>query len=218
MHTKRIAVGGDKGIKWTATPKGPHKKDACITLSKMLQNIGYADNSREAKTIIVGGSVQVDCTVRKDLNYGAGLMDVIYIPQLKKGYRVVPEKNGLVLKEVSEKDGKTKLCRIIGKRLLPKGAVQVSLHDGTSLITDKKMSVGDTAVVEMPSRKIKEILPYDVGSVAVVVNGRHRGVNGKIKEITPGTAARKSLTTIGDSQTLTEYVFVIGKDKAQVDL
>ena len=211
MHTKRIASGGHKGIKWTATPKGPHRKDSCKTLTNILKELGYADNSREAKSIIVGGNVLVDGIPRKDQNYGAGLMDVVSIPKVKKSVRIVPEKNGLVLKEVPEKDTKTKLCRVIGKRLLPKGIVQISLHDGTALLTDKKMSVGDTAIVEMPSRKIKDIIPYQTGTNAIVVSGRHRGIQGEIKEITPGTAARKSLTTIGDSQTLTEYVFAIGK-------
>jgi ribosomal protein S4E len=52
----------------------------------------------------------------------------------------------------------------------------------------------------------------------MIYSGRHRGGNGIIKEITAGTAARKSLTTIGDIQTLTDYVFIIGKDKPQVEL
>ena len=211
MHTKRIASGGQKGIKWTATPKGPHRKDSCKTLTNILKELGYADNSREAKSIIVRGNVLVDGIARKDQNYGAGLMDVVSIPKMKKTVRIVPEKNGLVLKEASEKDVKTKLCRVTGKRLMAKAAVQISLHDGTALLTDKKLSVGDTVVVEMPSRKIKEVIPYEQGTKAIVVSGRHRGIQGEIKEITPGTAARKSLTTIGDSQTLTEYVFVIGK-------
>ncbi|MFH0861643.1 MAG: S4 domain-containing protein [Candidatus Altiarchaeota archaeon] len=218
MHTKRIASGGQKGIKWTATPKGPHRKDSCKTLTSILKELGFADNSREAKSIVVRGNILVDGVIRKDQNYGAGLMDVVSIPMMKKSVRIVPGKNGLELKEVSDKDVKVKLCRVIGKRLLAKGAVQISLHDGVALLTDKKVSVGETVVVEIPSRKIRDILPYGKGCAAVVVSGRHRGKQGQIKEITPGTAARASLTTIDDTQTLTEYVFVIGKDKPQVEL
>ncbi len=218
MHTKRIAEGGHKGIKWTATPKGPHRKDACMTLANILKSIGYADNSSEAKTVIVKGNVQVDGVVRKDQNYGAGLLDVVSIPMIKKNLRIVPEKNGLVIKEVSEKECKTKLCKVTGKRLLPKGLMQITFHDGVSVISDKKVSVGDTVVVEIPSKKIKDVIPFEEGCTAVVVSGRHRGKQGQVKEITKGTAARKSLTTIEDTQTLSEYVFVIGKDKPQVEL
>jgi ribosomal protein S4E len=70
----------------------------------------------------------------------------------------------------------------------------------------------------MPSRKIKEVLAYEKGATAVVVQGRHRGASGQIKEVVAGTSARESLTTIGDFQTLSKYVFIIGKDKAQVEL
>ena len=65
---------------------------------------------------------------------------------------------------------------------------------------------------------LKEIINYAAGNFALIARGRHRGISGEIKEILPGTAARKSLTTIGDLQTPTQYVFIIGKDKPQVEL
>jgi small subunit ribosomal protein S4e len=216
MHTKRIAVGGVKGIKWTATPRGAHRKSEAKPLVSILRDLGYADNAREARKIIVTGKVEVDGIPRKDQNYGAGLLDVVSIPSIKKSYRIIAEKNGLVLKETS-KGANLKPCRVTGKKILPKGKVQITLHDGTTILTDKA-AVNDTVVLEMPQRKIKEIIKYEQGNFGVVVRGRHRGHSGQIKEVTKGTAARPSLTQIGDQQTLTQYIIVLGKDKPVIEL
>ena len=218
MHTKSIAVGGVKGKKWTVTPRGPHPKSESMPLLSVLRDLKYADNAVEAKKIIVKGMILVDGKKVKNPVHGVGLMDSISLPTIKKNYRIMPVKHGLIPKEIHEKDTKVKLCRVIGKTLLSGNKLQLNLHDGTNILSDTKVKVGDTVVLEVPSRKIKEILPYEKGATAVVVSGRHRAQSGAIKEIVAGDAARKSLTTIGERQTLTEYVFIIGKDKAQVEL
>jgi len=218
MHTKSIASGGHKGRKWTVTPRGPHKKNESKPLLSILRDLKYADNAREARKIIASGYVLVDGKKCRNPVLGLGLMDSFSIPKVKKSYRIVPVKHGLVPKEVPEKDTKNKLCKVIGKTVMSGNKIQLNLHDGTNFISDKKVKVGDTVILEMPERKIKEILPYEKGATAVVVSGRHRGESGAIKDVTPGTEARASLTTIGDKQTLTKYVFIIGKDKAQVEL
>jgi small subunit ribosomal protein S4e len=218
MHTKRIAVGGVKGIKWTATPTGPHRKSECMTLTSILKSLGFADNAKEARKIIVGGMVQVDGIVRKEPNYGAGLMDVVSMPKVGKDVRIVPVKNGIVIKEIPKKEALLKPCKVTGRKLLPGGKVQVQLHDGSSIISDGKFKVNDTLLMAMPDRKIKEVLPYAVGSYALIVSGRHRGEKGQVKTIIEGSAARKSLTEVGEYKTPTEYVFITGKDKPQVEL
>ena len=217
MHTKRTAAGQEKGIKWTTTPRGPHRKAESIPLGRIMINLGYADKTREAHAIIVGGMAQVDGVVRKDKNYGVGLMDVVSIPKVKKDVRLVTSKAGIVLKDIDPKEAKIKPCKIIGKRTLPGGKTQLTLHDGTTILCDKKVAVNDTAVLESPGRKLMEIIPYETGNQAVIVSGRHRGYKGELKEVVKGTAARGSLTKVGDIQTLTEYVFVIGRDKPVVD-
>jgi small subunit ribosomal protein S4e len=216
MHTKRLAVGGVKGIKWTATPRGAHRKSEAKPLVSILRDLGYADNAREARKIIVSGKVKVDGIIRKDQNYGAGLMDVVSLPQVKKNYRIIAEKNGLVLKETS-KATSLKPCRVTGKKLMPKGKMQITLHDGTTILFDKA-NVNDTLILEMPGRKVKEVIKYAPGHFAQVVRGRHRGHSGTIKDVTKGTAARPSLTQLGDLMTLTEYIFVLGKVEPVIEL
>ncbi|MBU0762582.1 MAG: RNA-binding S4 domain-containing protein [Candidatus Altiarchaeota archaeon] len=216
MHTKRLAVGKGKGIKWVITPRGPHKNAESITLTEVLKKLGYADTTPEAKKILSNGEVLVDGGKIKDHKYAVGLMDTISVPKMKKAYIVSTSKHRLILVEV--KTAKTKICKVIGKKIMPKGKIQVNLHDGTNALYDKPVKVNDTVVLELPSRKIHEVIPYDTGSKVLIVSGRHRGQQGEIKEILSGTASRDSLTTVGDLQTLTDYVFVVGKDKPLVDL
>jgi len=218
MHTKRIAAGGAKGIKWVATPKSSHKKGESIPLVSILKDLGYADKSDEARKIVVLGEVMVDGKKRKDKNFGVGLMDAVSIPKIGKNYRVVAEKNGLVLREISETEAKLKPCRVIGKKTQAKGKIQVTLHDGTTFLTGKPMKVNDTVVLELPEKKIKEIIPFAEGNTVFIFSGRHRGKTGTIKGVEEGTAGRRSLTTVGDFKTLTEYLLVIGKDKPVVEL
>jgi small subunit ribosomal protein S4e len=216
MHTKRLAAGKGKGIKWIITPRGPHKKNESLTLTEVLKKLKLADTTPEAKRAIASGEVLVDGRKVKDHKYGVGLMDIVSIPKIKTSYMLSTSKHRLEL--VETKNTKTKICKIIGKTILSKGRIQVNFHDGTNIIHDKPIKVNDTVVVELPERKIKETIPYDIGSQAIIVSGRHRGQTGEIKEILAATATRDSLTTVGELQTLTKYVLVTGKEKPLVDL
>lgn len=216
MHTKRIASGYGKEKKWITTPNpGPHPRDQSIPLLTVVRDVlGYADTSREAKRIIHNGLILVDKRVRKDPRFGVGLMDIVELPRLKKYFRIMPSKKGIILKEIDKKESKIKLCKIVNKNIIKKGITQLILHDGSSILSEKgDYKTKDILVLELPSRKINDAIRFEKGNTALVVRGRHSGEIGKIKEISEGTTTRKSITTLEDLQTLTEYLFVIGREK-----
>ncbi|MCX6694930.1 MAG: 30S ribosomal protein S4e [Candidatus Altiarchaeota archaeon] len=218
MHTKTIAIGLEKGNKWTSTARGPHKKVDSIPLVRIIRDfLGYADNAKEAKRIIHNGKVLVNKRPVRDHKFGVGLMDVIEIPETKDHYVVLKSIKGLKVKKVNESESKKKLCRIVDKKVVNGGKVQYNLHDGSNVLSDKKFKVGDTLVLELPSMKITESIEYAKGCTVVIVNGRHTGAAGTIDEITEGTKSRKSLTKVGDIKTLTEYVFAVGKHKELIE-
>ena len=221
MHTKRIAIGYGKENKWVATPNpGAHAREESLPLILVVRDmLRYADTSREAKKIIHDGLVSVDKKIRRDHKYGVGLMDVVEIPLLSKHYRMVPGKKGLELKEIDEKDSGIKPCRVVGKNKVKGGKVQLVLHDGGALLADKdEYQTNDTVVMELPERKLSQAIRFEKGNLALIYKGRHRGISGKIKDIIPGTATRKSVTTLEDMQTLTEYSFIIGGDKPVIKI
>jgi small subunit ribosomal protein S4e len=220
MHTKRIAAGYGKKPKWLVTPRGPHRKVECIPLLRIVRDIlGYADTAREANKIIKGGMVLVDKIARKDPTYGVGLMDVVEIPEAGQCFRVLPSKKKHELKPIDKKETGIKLCKVVGKKVVAKGKTQLNLHDGTNILVDgKDFKTGDSVVLALPGKKIKETLSFSKGAFGLVVRGRHIGQSGKVGDITPGNEVQKSLTNIGELQTLTEYIFIIGKDKPMITI
>lgn len=221
MHTKRISVGYGKNKYWVTTPNpGAHKKDESIPLLLIVRDfIGYADNAAEAKKIIKDGNILVDGKVRKDHKFAVGLMDVVEIPKLNKRYRVLPSDKGLILKEIDEKEAKTKLCRITGKSKVRGGKIQLATHDGGVIVTDKTdYKPKDTLILELPERKVVGGIKFEKGNIALVYRGRHSGQAGKIKDVVEGTTTRKSITTLENLQTLTEYTFIVGTDKPHIKI
>jgi len=218
-HTKRIAVGYGKKPKFiTTVSPGPHPKKRSLSLMYVLRDLlGYARTAREVKSILNNGHILVDKRVRKNPNYGVGLMDIIEIPKIKKQFIVLPEKDKLVLKEIKKSESNIKLCRIMDKTILKNNITQLNLHDGSNIIIDKNdkndYQTKDTVVLELPKRKIKDLIKFKKGNIALVMHGRHAGKTGRIDEILPGSKKHKSLTRIGELQTLTNYIFVIGEKK-----
>ncbi|MBM3308832.1 MAG: 30S ribosomal protein S4e [Candidatus Altiarchaeales archaeon] len=216
MHTKRISIGKGKKPRWFAIIRaGSQKKENSLTMLYILRDVlKYADNSREASRILNNGLVSVNKKVIKEPNYTAGLMDVVEILKVGKYYRILPSGKGPKLREITEQEAKIKPCRIVNKQSVKNGKIQLNLHDGTTLLIEKNtFKTKDTLILEIPSRKIKEVLEYKKGNVALICQGRHSGETGVISQITEGTESGKSKTKVGDIETMTDYVFVIGKEK-----
>lgn len=218
-HSKRIATGNGKQYKWIVRSRpGPHPLNQSIPLLILVRDrLRLADNAREAKKIISDGVITVDGKVRKDPKYGIGLMDIIGLKQIEKYYRVMPSVNGMILTEISKKDASVKIVKITGKVKLAPDVIQLTLHDGTTLQSKSDdHKVNDTLLLTLPEKKIKTTLVFKKGTIGLVINGRHSGETGKINEILDGIKNRKSLTTIGELQTLTDYILIIGEDNALI--
>ncbi|PKP54296.1 MAG: 30S ribosomal protein S4e [Candidatus Altiarchaeales archaeon HGW-Altiarchaeales-3] len=227
-HTKRIAVGMGKKPVWLTTPApGTHPEEKSITLLSLLRDkLQYAKDANEAKKIIYGGMLLVDGKIRTDYKFGVGIMDIISIPGADKHFRVMPGKKGvLIIKEIPADEAKIKLLKIINKSIIPGGLVQLNLHDGTNIVVSKEgdenpvaYNTKDTLLVDLKDKKIISVIEFNIGNTGLVIRGRHSGEIGKIEEILKGTISRKSLTTIGELQTLTDYVFMIGENESLISL
>ena len=221
MHQKRVASGQGKQPRFITVPNpGAHPKRESIPLVTLVRDVlGHADTAREARRIIRDGHVLVNGKTRREPKYAVGLMDIADIPELKKSFRILPSKKGLYPKEIDDKEAGTRLCRIVNKSVLPKGKIQLNLHDGTGILLDKdEYRRKDTLMIDVKTGKVKDSIEFKEGNTALVVHGRHSGEVGKIDEILPGTMKRESLTRVGELQTLTKYLFVIGRDKALISI
>lgn len=239
-HLKRLPAPkfwpiGTKEFLWTAKPRpGPHPVDMCVPLGIVAREyLHLARTAREAGLMLSQGKVKVDGRIRKDEKYPVGLMDVLEIPDLKATYRVVPvERRGLALTEVSGEEAGFKLCRIDDKRTLAGGHVQISLHDGRSLLikvqnpsnpTEDLYSTGASLQIEVPSQRIMKHMKMAEGAYAIVTRGRNLGRHGKISRIEARSALGPPIVEIKDSRgeafrTVADYIFVVGEESSAIKL
>jgi small subunit ribosomal protein S4e len=82
---------------------------------------------------------------------------------------------------VETKDTSRKL-RITGKRVVRDGKTQYSLHDGTSVISDKNYNTGDTLILTHDN-KISKHLGLDKGKEVFAISGSYIGREGKVQNL-----------------------------------
>ena len=220
-----------KEVKFTTRViPGPHPKENSLTLAILLRDLfGYAENLREVRAILSSGQVKIDGVVRKDIRFPVGLMDVIEIATSGERFRLLPKlRGGLKLVSIDDAEAKFKLCRIEIKTMVKGGKVQLGLHDGRTLLLPdgekpEDYHTLDTLKVGIPDQKLMKTISFDKGVYAVVSRGKNIGIEGKVLEIDRRVGTHASTVTLQDPegnrfQTALEYVFVVGKNKAEVAL
>jgi len=212
-----------KKRKWVVSPRpGPHKKFESIPLVIIVRDIiKLVDTASDAKKIIKAKEIFVDGKPRGDHKYPVGLFDIIEMPKLNKQYRIVPSKTGFDLIETSKQESKVKLCRINGKAVVKGGKLQLNLHDGKNILSDKKVfKTGDSVLIELPSQKIVNHLKMDKDMLSIITGGQNRGTVAKIKEIVIKRTREpnKIICTTKDKEfeAIADYVFVVGKAKPEI--
>lgn len=213
----------DKRFVVTVRPGG-HKKDHSIPSAVFVRDtVKLANTLREAKSVIYGGKVKVDGVTRKSLHHGIGLMDVIELEGVPEIYRLVP-KDLTVLKPITiNASEKTKKLVKVTKKVTIKGKkTQLGFHDGRNLISDAKVNVGDTCVVQVPETKILDVVKLEKGAQVIVTSGVNAGKMGRVAEMREGTFVlpKRALIDIDGRQIEipSESIMAVGKDKPVIQI
>jgi len=209
---------------WTvAVRPGAHKKFESIPLQITLRDIlKVVETGKEARTVINSGEILIDGRAVRDHAFSVGLMDVVSIPKIKKYYRVLPNKHGFGLIEISESEAKLKLLKVMNKKTLKNKKIQLNLHDGRNLIVAKdEYATGDSILVEVPGMKIVEHVKLAQGSMILIFEGKDIGTSGKVKEVVAQARGEKKVLYevegVGD-ETIKDHVIVVGKNKPLVTI
>jgi len=225
-HLKRLVaprswnIARKKNV-WTTRPMpGRHSLEGAIPISTILRDyLNVCDTKREAKIILNDGAVLVDQRVVREPKTAVGLMDVISLPKIKINLRTVLDNHGRIqFVELKSTEAKWKLVRVENKVVVKGGKTQLNLHDGTNLISDKKVKTGDVLQLSLPNMKIKKILEFKEGAQTLITGGAHVGSIAKIKEIEITRSTKPNLVMYDDFQTIKPYSFVIGEKKAMITL
>ena len=197
---------------------GPHPKHRAYPLGMVLRDVlRVASTMHEAEGILNAGKVKVDGVVRRDSNLAVGLMDVIELAT-GQAYRMVP-KNSALLDSIAIEDSEkgVKLVRVTSKTVIKGKKIQYGFHDGKTLVSDQKLKVGDTCVIDLPKVQVKSHIAFEKGVTALIITGENAGTVGNIEDIQDGifSLPKRALVSFDNKsvELPVEMVMVVGKDK-----
>jgi len=185
-HLKRMAMPRSwplprKGSKYVAKLLPGKKIGYALPIIVILRDIlKMAATKKEVKKILFAKEVLVDNKIVKDMSFPVGLFDIIALPKISKYYRMGFSKKGkLKIEEIKENESYMKPCKIIGKKMLKKGKMQINLYDGKNFLY-KEGKVNDSVIVDLKQNKIVKHLPLKEGFSVYVMGGKYIGVKGKV--------------------------------------
>ncbi len=224
MNAPKVRKTPRKGKRWAVTTSpGPHASEESVPLSVALrENLGIANTRKEAEKILGRGEVEVDGKVRKNPNYPVGLMDVVKVPKTGQVWRVLFDRKGyLFFVDIDEKKADFKLGKVVGKHPYKGGKLQISLHDGKTIIGDfEDIDLGDTLKVSLPELEVKDHVSCTEGNLAYVTGGTNVGRKGEVEEILEiegPSSNRFDIKTGGvEFHSPEEYVFIIGEKESLI--
>ena len=169
---------------------------------------------RQAKKLLSERQVLVDGRFVSDSGFPVGLMDAISFPRMNQTFQMVFRSGRLVARPIQ--DGSTKLLRIMDKRAVKGGRVQLNLHDGSNYLIVKeedRFRVGDTLRLKVPARQMDGFLKLEKGATCYIFRGKHSGqvavLDGMLER--EGSKKTEAKLTSGEHEiiTLKDYLFVV---------
>ena len=209
-----------KGTKWvTRQNPGPHKLHESIPLNILLKDLlKYAKTKRDVKRILNNKEVLINKIPRRDVKFPVGIFDIIEIPKTKEHFLLLLNKKGkLCLSKIDEKKAEIKHLKIINKKILKKGRLQINFYNGNNIITDyKDYKVGDTLLMNLKERKIVKHLKLEKGASVYLTKGKHTGLIGTFEKIIPSSDnSKNNIVELKmdnkTTRTLKDYIFVVDK-------
>jgi len=146
------------------------------------------------------------------------MFDIVAFPRSRGVLPRLPDEGGrLALTAIDEDAAGSRLGKIEGKQQVPGGDTQLTLHDGTNVLTDSdEYRPKDSIVIDNDDKSVVAHFPYEEGALVTAVRGNHGGKVGEIDaiDITPGSGSNNVGVSMDDGgfETVEEYVVVIDEN------
>lgn len=189
MHQKRnktpkIWPIPRKGTKYVV--RAVHAQKKGIPLLIVLRNIlKIAKDRKEAKMLLNLGKIKVNGKIIREEKFPLLLFDILNLAE--KNFKLILKNKKFAVLEIKDKKLE-KIVKVVGKKLVGKGKMQINLADGRNYLFDKKVRVGDSVVVDLEANKIVEVLPFEKGRKIMFIAGKHLGEEGEVESIDEKTA------------------------------
>lgn len=203
MYLKRNSIPRSwplpkKGSRFVVVPR--HSKRNGIPLLIVLRDmLRIAENKKEVKRILNSGNVLVNNHLRRDERFPLVMFDILSIKGLGD-YRVELGNRRFKLREVSGEESRFRISKIIGKRILKRGKLQISLLNGDNLIVkDKNAGIGNSVIIDVRDGKIVKYILVREKARAMILTGKHLGKEGVVEKL----EGRKVNVLIGNKRIVT---------------
>lgn len=172
-----------KGTKYLAIPS--HNKNEAIPLVVVLRDIlKIVRNKKELQSALNEKNILINQKEIRNTNYPVMLFDVISIPNAKKNYlTLLSENKKFIFEEVSDKESQKKVYKVFNKKTLTNKKLQLNLSQNKNILSEEKVNIGDSLILDLKSNKIIKIIPLQKGNTAFVIKGKHAGIKGKVSDI-----------------------------------
>jgi small subunit ribosomal protein S4e len=186
-HLKRQAVPKEWPIARKGTTFVVKSSSKGVPVLVVLRDmLRIAQNRKEVKKAIHMKHLIISNKVVNDEKKCLELFDILTIIPSKKNYKLIlSEKGKYDLEEISEKETKEKIAKIIDKKSLKNKKVQLNLWDGRNYITDIKCEVNDSVIIDLEKNKISKCIPLKEKTKVLVIGGKHAGLSGVIETLKP---------------------------------
>jgi small subunit ribosomal protein S4e len=155
-----------------------HSSESVPVLVAVRDILGLAKTAREVKKMIIQKLLKINGRPVRDYKETIKLFNVFEAGELYV-LKILPTRKFFFEKDNNKS---VRLCKVMGKTILPKGAVQLNLHDGSNLISKEKISMGDSVYLDF-SGKMKKHVALEKGSKAFVMSGKYTGQSGTIESM-----------------------------------
>lgn len=201
---------------------GKHPRNESVPLLTVLRDyLHLGDREREITRILTAGHVKVDGRLVKDRRFAVGFMDLISIDTIDENYRIIFSTKGRLSVGKENKDlAGMKLLKVRGKSILKGKKIQLSFHDGTTIITkNADIKPGDVVKFDLKDRKILSVYPIGKGSKVYLTGGSHIGNVATVSEVEVKSSSRANMVKLEEGfGTLADYAFVIGSSKESYEI
>ena len=182
MHLKRQKAAiklpiPRKGTKYIARPMS-NLQNSVSVVTAIRDMLKLAKNTKEVKKMIHEKQLKLNGKIIRDHKASISLFNLL---QADKTYflTLLPTKKFFFQ---LASDSSTRLCKITSKKLLKKNQIQFNCHDGTNLISDDKITIGDSVCLDLKN-KIKKHLPLVKEKSVFILSGKYLGLNGIVESL-----------------------------------
>jgi small subunit ribosomal protein S4e len=166
-----------KGTKYVAKPFS-HKEDSVSVLLAVRDMLKLAQTAKEVKLMIKQKLLKVNGRQVYDYRESIKLFNLI---TAGKTFRlIILPTNKFSFEEVPASEAR--LCKVVNRRLLSKGRVQLNLHDGSNIISKDKIAVEDSVYLDSAA-KVKKHVAFEKGKKVFIISGKYVGTEGTIESI-----------------------------------